>query len=499
MNRGIFYPSGPSVPITPFGQVLTAQSIPRAQIDAVYGLQPTHEVFTASGGSVTTADGNFVCQTGTSVGGYGVLRSHRIGRYRPGQSLKCLITAKFDDANAVANSFQFAGAFNAAAGIGVGYNGTSFGLLHQTDGELHTVIMAVDTAATGAETLTLTLNSVAYAPAVTNVSAAQNAHEIELWMKANQTTWNVQARGAAVTFQHAGVGPKTGTYSVTSTGTFEGSFTTYATGVATTDTWVAQADWNRDPLDGSGPSGWTIDPGKLNVYQFLIPYLGAGAVPCYAQNPATGMWALIHVWEFPGSRDTPTLKNPSMFVGWASASLGSTTNITVKGASAKIATIGQAAPLTRPRAKSFADVSVSTTETNVIALRGRITFGGTFNLREVFPTLFSFANEGGKAMQVRVLLNPTIDTSTPATWTLVDEDYSCVEYSTTNFQIADEGTEVAAATVAGGVGRELHFRDIGIGDTLPVHLEPEDILCVVAKVVSGAAADASGSLVWLED
>lgn len=63
-------------PLTGFGEVRVAVQSPIAQIDAVYGLLDNVETRTSTGGSVGVTDGNFVCQTGTSVGGYGLSLIH---------------------------------------------------------------------------------------------------------------------------------------------------------------------------------------------------------------------------------------------------------------------------------------------------------------------------------------------------------------------------------------------------------------------------------------
>lgn len=49
------------------------------------------------------------------------------------------------------------------------------------------------------------------------------------------------------------------------------------TGV-TTNTQVAQADWNQDPLDGTGPSGITLDASKAQILYMDIEWLGLGTV-----------------------------------------------------------------------------------------------------------------------------------------------------------------------------------------------------------------------------
>jgi hypothetical protein len=49
----------------------------------------------------------------------------------------------------------------------------------------------------------------------------------------------------------------------------------FVTGV-TTDTLVAQANWNQDPLNGTGPSGITLDLSKAQILYIDIEWLGLG-------------------------------------------------------------------------------------------------------------------------------------------------------------------------------------------------------------------------------
>ena len=52
---------------------------------------------------------------------------------------------------------------------------------------------------------------------------------------------------------------------------------TYATGSAV-DTEIPQSSWNGDKLDGTGPSGYTLDPTKSNILYMDMEWLGVGAV-----------------------------------------------------------------------------------------------------------------------------------------------------------------------------------------------------------------------------
>lgn len=140
-----------------FHDTLMLEINPIVQIQAVYGLREKVETFTATGGSVSVVDNKFVCQTGTSVGGYGVIRSLRPVVYKPGQGLFCRGTAMFDSANALANSFQTFGMFNATDGLFFGYLGANYGINHEYGGRLEIQRLTLTVGAGGAETGTVTL------------------------------------------------------------------------------------------------------------------------------------------------------------------------------------------------------------------------------------------------------------------------------------------------------------------------------------------------------
>jgi len=47
---------------------------------------------------------------------------------------------------------------------------------------------------------------------------------------------------------------------------------------AVVNTRVAQADWNQDPMDGTGPSGLTLDSSKAQILYLDVEWLGLGTV-----------------------------------------------------------------------------------------------------------------------------------------------------------------------------------------------------------------------------
>lgn len=490
-------------PLTAFGELRTTEVRPVVQIDAVYGLRGEVETFVDASpgtGSVTATSGNFVCATGTGVGGYGVIRTRRPVRYRPGQGALYRFTAGFDSANATALSLQAAGAFNSISGFLVGYDGTQFGVMHRTDGAHEAHLVTVTAAATGAETVTLTLNSVGYSIPVTAGTVAHNATEIVTWLNANQTVWDAWQEDDDVRLFARNVGSLAGTYSVASTGTLTGTDTRLLAGATNTETWTYQASFNVDPLDGTGPSGVTLDKSKGNVYEIDLQYLGYGAVAMRLENPGTGRFFTFHRFEFPNSRTTPTLTNPSLKIGWIAASLGSTTNLTVYGASALGGIDGVLHPLSQPRSYGYQNASVGNTLESVFAIRVKSIFNsGLAQLGSIFPKLVFATAGGSKAVDVRLLLNPTFAT-TPNWQALNGGDESIVQYAEGGQTFTDDGREIARTIIYGSTSSgPLDLTGLAEQSIDPIHLVRGDVLCVAAVVPSGPATDVTASITFLED
>ena len=58
---------------------------------------------------------------------------------------------------------------------------------------------------------------------------------------------------------------------------------------------IAQANWNQDPMDGTGPSGITIDPTKTQIFWCDIEWLGVGSVR--AGFVINGIFYICHVFN----------------------------------------------------------------------------------------------------------------------------------------------------------------------------------------------------------
>ena len=247
-----------------FGETMTESMTPVLQLDGLYGLDPRDfETYAGAGSGAVDLDGPLMTvNTGTGLYGYGVLRSRRSVRYRPGQGAVTRFTACFTAGTA--GYTQRAGFFTQEQALQVGFNGTQFGVLRENQGKAVIYRLQITSASTGAETATITLNGTPYAVPVSSGTIQQNATELGNTAFAG---YILDYNQNSITFLSASVGLAAGAISVSSDGTFAGTITAVQAGAANVTEWTSQNDFNQDKLDGTGPSGAIIDPTKLNVYQ----------------------------------------------------------------------------------------------------------------------------------------------------------------------------------------------------------------------------------------
>jgi hypothetical protein len=323
--------------VSAFGEPLAISPTAVVQLDAIYGTTTdVIQTYTNGTGSVAgSVDGMFRTYSGTTQGGYGVLRSKRFIRYRPGQGIVCRMTAGFT--TGVAGSTQFAGMANQENRVAFGYNGTRFGVVRSTGGRATIMLMTMTAAPNASQTATITLNGVAYTVALSAGTVDQATVTI-VNRVGGYGGWLFQQVDGAMLWLAPTLGPMNGTFSFTSTGNATATFTVKQVGIAQTDYWTYQEDWNIDRMDGSNtittnPSGMTLDPTKLNVYQIGIRWLGAGVISYALEDQASGALVYVHREHYVNQHTRPHTDNPSFKISYAAVNTTSTANVSVYGAS----------------------------------------------------------------------------------------------------------------------------------------------------------------------
>jgi len=471
-----------------FGAQIVTELTPTVQISNQYALDPDLredlEVFEATGGSADNLNNMFRCQTGTSVGGYGVCRSVSSLRYRPGEGGMARITAAFT--TGIALSLQFAGLFSLTETMAFGYDGADFSVIHEYDGEPE--IQEIQITGTAADTVTVTLDGTAASGiSITNSDVQTNAREIADALAADSAVngaWRFKQIDDTVVCVARSVGDKTGTMSVAFAGSATGTITEITAGVAKSNSNVAQGSWDTAPFTG-------FDPTKLNLYQLEYGYLGAANLRFSIYDPNKGEFVVVHTIKWANNNTTPNFGNPDMKVGWTAASLGSSgTNLTVTGASMMGAVEGKEVIQELSRATFNQKASIGTTFTNVLEIQNRIVYGERFNLGIIRAAQVSVDNDHNKGLVVQIVKNATVS-------------------GTPNFQYHDETNSVAVIDTAGTTvsgGEVLAKFVVPAAGAVTVSLAeleallfPEDTLTVAARTVSGTATNTTATFVWREE
>jgi hypothetical protein len=381
------------------------------------------------------------------------------------------------------------GAFNSEGGLFIGYNGTSFGVMRQYGGRLEIQTLSLSAGASGTESVTVKLNDVNSTFNVTVGTAATNAFTIA---SQSYTGWNAYQLGSTVIFVATAVGNKSGAFSYTnnSAGTSAGTFAETQAGASHTEDWVYQASFNVDTLDSSGPSTITLDQTKGNVYQIAYQWLGYGCIEFGVEDPNTGTFQTFHRIEYPNANTTPSLSNPSYRIGWIVYSLGSTTNLTVKGASASGFVAGTNKSVRDSHAVINSKTGVGTDYTNILSVRSAAVLNGFVNFNQLRPIFASIAVEGTKPAEVAIYLNATL-AGTP-NWTTVST-HTTGQYDTAGTTVSG-GTLIVAASISKSGNDRIDLTRFAES----IKLERTDTLTIAVKATSGTT-DVTASISWVDD
>ena len=470
-----------------FGEQITAHKTPIIQIINKYKIDPASlpymEVFSATGGTVDNNKNLFRCQSGTSVGGYGVTRSLGTLNYKAGQGVEGQITAKFT--TGIPLSLQFAGMFSITETLAFGYDGADFSILHSYGGEAE--MQCIEITATGAGTCTVTLDGDAVGITVTNSTVQTNAEELRAGLFADATLtskWRFEQTDDKVYCIAKSVGDKTGTMSVS--GGVTANIVEKTTGVDKIDNHVAQASWNVTTTPFAG-----FDPTKINIYKVQFGYLGAANIDYSMYNPNTGDYVLVHRIKWANANTVTNLGTPDLKIGWTAASLGASgTNLTVEGASASIMSEGDEIIPNDTHALDVSKATVGTTLTNVVTIRNRIIFSDVFNHSKINPIRVTIDNDHTKGSIIEIYKNATIGGT--QNYQYESEFESVAIYDSLGTTVTG-GELVDAITVPAGGDAILN-----VDETFPSIL-PDETYTIAAKTVSGTATNITVTFTWGED
>ena len=181
---------------------------------------------------------------------------------------------------------------------------------------------------------------------------------------------------------------------------------------------IPQTSWNVDKMDGTGPSGMTLDVTKGNQYQISYGD-GFGCVNFSIENASTGDYVLVHILHVANMRTTPSTYNSTFPLRAEVSNGGGTADLTlsvasmsgfIEGVNVIESTHGVV------NSKGFTITKAWTTTEQHIGswINNSDVFGGTGN-NKVYCKLnaIAFNNDTSKTATVRIYEGMTVATPSP--------------------------------------------------------------------------------------
>lgn len=267
------------------------------------------------------------------------------------------------------------------------------------------------------------------------------------------------------------------------------------------DTDVAQASWNVDPMDGTGPSGITLDRTAAALLAIDLEWLGIGRVR--VSIISGGQYHVVHTWDNAGT-DTVYMATANLPVRWSLENKGVAAATSLKAICCSVVSEGGSAIETgRVHSANNGTTTRSAssgTRLGLLSIRPKLTFNSLTNRGLVTPLQSEVYVDGTTDAFWELILNPSLG-GTPA-FTSVEAD-SLVEFDVAATTVT--GGHVLASGYApsakgGGNPPVLLFSQLGLtslGLTLDFAGTGQDVLTLAVSGIGGTATVA-GSLMWAE-
>ncbi len=253
------------------------------------------------------------------------------------------------------------------------------------------------------------------------------------------------------------------------------------------------AEW-KDPLDGTGASGITLDTTKLNVFQIQFQYLGAGALNIYVEDSATGKFILVETEDYANENITPSVHNPNFYHTMWVNNKATTSDMVLKSGSFGFYIEGRTEliELHQPQfASGIREKLAVTTDVAIFTIRNKASYAGKTNFIAILLQVILASIEASSANNlgsIRVVKNATLG-GVPS-YSDINTTDSVMEIDVAGTTVTN-GVELIETPLAGKNDKEIrNFSD------LKIILNPNETLTVAGSSANSATIDAG--LLWRE-
>ena len=266
------------------------------------------------------------------------------------------------------------------------------------------------------------------------------------------------------------------------------------------DTTIAQSSFNGDPLNGTGSSGFVLNPSNINVFRLSFGWLGAAPL-LFQILDQNGDWITFHTILLSNIIQNPSFSNATLPMTAQINKIGSdTTNLEIRTASWNASHVISQQP--SPAQRFFSAESPIVTlsalgiETHLLTIRNKTIFQTKPNKVRVSIEVLTGASVSDIITSVSLIRLRTNATVTGLAFTNVDTANSVTEFSTAGTYTAGTGTIqiITANNTLGSGSRNLLISN----QNLVVILNPGETATITGQSLSGGGNIAVTSISWFE-
>lgn len=278
---------------------------------------------------------------------------------------------------------------------------------------------------------------------------------------------------------------------------------TYTSGSVDDSRYVAQANWNGDKLDGTGPSGITLDLTKTQILWFDIEWLGVGNVRCgFIIN---GQYVVCHTFQNANQSFSTKvyMQTATLPLRYEIATTSTTaSSSTMQMICSTVISEGGYEQVSAPYIARASGTGVAIanntglTFTPLVSMRVNSSYYGAV----IIPSIVNFAATYSGTYEVVLVRNPTL---TGATWAassisngMVDVDTAATSLTTTADNIHQ--TDYVVSTNQGSVPIIAPFGynfDLQLGYTASLSgngFASSDVITLAARGINIPASNGAG-------
>jgi hypothetical protein len=253
-----------------------------------------------------------------------------------------------------------------------------------------------------------------------------------------------------------------------------------------------KANWSVDPLDGSGPSGKTLDITKTQIGCIDLQWLGVGTVR--VGFVIDGKAIYVHEFHHANSEPVVYMQTPNLPIRWEIENLNSgaaNSRLDSICCSAMVEGSTEQIGISRSADRGITGTTVGGTLRPIISIRLK----SSHNRATVIPDGISFLAAGsGSDIYWALILNPTITGGTAASWTSLTN--SAIE-----FDVAQDGAASLGTVIDSGYGAKNNEVQEAINSVLSIASDfggTSDILSLCVQKIGGGTDTLYGAISWLE-